>query len=141
LNSVKPFYLSSQTVIPIKSNRSTYQVKSFYLSSQTVLPFKFNSRHYSEGGGKNQNDRGGNEGGIVVRAAPLRHPVPCFGYVIDEPDQNGRMDVEKATALGLPPGKEYKYLKEGQSVQTKDGAWIHPEDVLGPNRPGWGAAG
>ena len=66
-----------------------------------------------------KNNRGGQEGGIVVRAAPLRHPVPCFGYVIDEPDQAGRMDVEKATALGLPPGKEYKYLKEGQSVQTK----------------------
>lgn len=57
----------------------------------------------------------------MVRAAPLRHPVPCFGYVIDEPDQAGRMDVDKATALGLPPGKEYKYLKEGRSVQTKAG--------------------
>ena len=26
-----------------------------------------------------KNNRGGQEGGIVVRAAPLRHPVPCFG--------------------------------------------------------------
>jgi len=80
--------------------------------------------------------RGGPEGGIVVRAAPLRHPVPCFGYVIDEPDQAGRMDVDKATALGLPPGKEYKRLKDGESVQLKDGTWIRPQDVLGPDRPG-----
>jgi hypothetical protein len=27
---VKPFYLSSQTVLPIESNRSTYQLKPFY---------------------------------------------------------------------------------------------------------------
>lgn len=85
---------------------------------------------------RNRSGRGGGEGGLVVRAAPLRHPVPCFGYVVDEPDQPGRMDVEKATALGLPPGKEYKRLKEGQSVQTADGNWVHPEDVLGPDRPG-----
>jgi hypothetical protein len=36
----KPFCLSSETVLPIKRNRSTYQVKPFYLSSETVLPFK-----------------------------------------------------------------------------------------------------
>jgi hypothetical protein len=43
---VKPFYLSSETVLPIKRNRSTYQVKPFYLSSETVLPFKRNSCSY-----------------------------------------------------------------------------------------------
>jgi hypothetical protein len=37
---VKPFYLSSKIVLPIKLNHSTYQVKPFYLSSETVLPFK-----------------------------------------------------------------------------------------------------
>ena len=31
------------------------------------------------------------EADVVVRAAPLRHPVPCIGYVIDEPDAGGRM--------------------------------------------------
>ena len=83
-----------------------------------------------------RNDRNGNEGGIVVRAAPLRHPVPCFGYVVDEPDQPGRMDVERATALGLPPGPLYKKLKNGEPVTTADGVTIRPEDVLGPTRPG-----
>jgi hypothetical protein len=32
---VKPFYLSSETVLPIKRNRSTYQVKPFCLSNST----------------------------------------------------------------------------------------------------------
>jgi DNA-binding response OmpR family regulator len=38
----KPFYLSSETVLPIKRNRSTYRAKPFYLSSETVLPIKRN---------------------------------------------------------------------------------------------------
>ena len=33
-------YLSGETVLPIKRNRSTYRVKPFYLSSETVLPIK-----------------------------------------------------------------------------------------------------
>jgi hypothetical protein len=48
---VQPFYLSSETVLPVKrnrstyqtvhlSNRSTFQVKPFYLSGETVLPIK-----------------------------------------------------------------------------------------------------
>jgi hypothetical protein len=36
---VKPFYPSSETVLPIKRNRSTYQ---------TVLPFKRNLHRYIE---------------------------------------------------------------------------------------------
>jgi hypothetical protein len=43
---VKAFYLSSESVLPIKRNRSTYQVKPFYLSSQTVIPFKCNLYRY-----------------------------------------------------------------------------------------------
>ena len=35
-----------------------------------------------------------------------------------------------------PSGKPYKYLKLGESVQNAEGEWIHPEDVLGPARPG-----
>ena len=41
------------------------------------------------------------------------------------------MDVEKATALGLPPGRLYKKLKNGECVETPDGRVIRPEQVLG----------
>ena len=101
-----------------------------------VLPYWTVHREFGRGGHAN-NPRGNpSEGGLVVRAAPLRHPVPCFGYVVDEPDQAGRMDVEKATALGLPPGRLYKKLKNGECVETPDGRVIRPEQVLGPDRPG-----
>ena len=81
-------------------------------------------------------ERGGASGGLVVRAAPLRHPVACFGYVVDEPDQAGRIDAERCVALGLPPGKEYARLKSGFDVQTKEGRTITPAMVLGCDRPG-----
>jgi ribonuclease Z len=80
--------------------------------------------------------RGGPVGGLVVRAAPLRHPVPCFGYVIDEPDVAGRIDVDKCVALGLQPGKEYARLKNGFDVVAPDGTTITPTQVLGCDRPG-----
>jgi hypothetical protein len=40
VRTYKPFYLSSETVLPIECNRSTYQLKPFYLSSETVLLIK-----------------------------------------------------------------------------------------------------
>ena len=84
----------------------------------------------------NPGGRGGEKGAIVVRAAPLRHPVPCFGYVVDEPDQAGRLDADKCASMGLPPGRDYQRLKNGESVRTPGGEWIHPADVVGPDRPG-----
>ena len=84
----------------------------------------------------NPGGRGGEKGAIVVRAAPLRHPVPCFGYVVDEPDQAGRLDADKCASMGLPPGRDYQRLKNGESVRTPGGEWIHPTDVVGPDRPG-----
>lgn len=77
-----------------------------------------------------------NDGNFCVRASVLRHPVPCFGYVIDECDASGRLDAEKCVEMGLPPGREYAMLKAGQSVTTKDGRVIRPEDVIGTPRPG-----
>jgi hypothetical protein len=35
---VKPFYISSETVLPIECNRSTHRVYPFYPSSETVIP-------------------------------------------------------------------------------------------------------
>ncbi|OUS42127.1 beta-lactamase-like protein [Ostreococcus tauri] len=77
-----------------------------------------------------------NDGTFCVRATVLRHPVPCFGYIIDEADAAGRLDPEKCRELGLPPGKEYSMLKDGHAVTGKDGRVIRPEDVIGAARPG-----
>lgn len=67
--------------------------------------------------------------GVLVRATPLRHTVPCFLYTFEEPARRGHLIPEKCTELGLPPGPAYKDLKAGKSVTTHSGRVISPEEV------------
>ena len=48
----------------------------------------------------------------LVRAARIRHTpsVDCFGFVVEEKRGKRRVDAARATALGLPPGEQYKEL-------------------------------
>ena len=63
---------------------------------------------------------------------PLKHRIPCFGYVIQESDKPGKLDVEKAKSLGVKPGPDLGLLKSGKSViAVGTGQEIKPEDVLG----------
>jgi ribonuclease Z len=72
----------------------------------------------------------------TVQAIDVRHRTNAVGYVIDEDDRKGRFDREYAEEeLGLSPGPEYSKLHNGQSVEH-DGRTIHPEEVVGPPRPG-----
>jgi ribonuclease Z len=74
---------------------------------------------------------------IEVVACPLKHRVDCWGYVIKEKDQPGKMDMEKVKSLGLPVGPILKELKNGKTIQSPStGEVIKPEDVLGPAKPG-----
>jgi hypothetical protein len=57
-------------------------------------------------------------GRMTVRAAPLKHGVRCFGYVIEEEARPGTFLVEKAKARGLKPGREYKILQSGEKVKS-----------------------
>jgi len=74
---------------------------------------------------------------IEVVACPLKHRVDCWGYVIKEVDQPGKMDTDKVKALGLPRGPILKHLKNGEAVKCPtSGRWIKPEEVMGPDKPG-----
>uniref|UniRef100_A0A7S2X2M0 Uncharacterized protein n=1 Tax=Chloropicon roscoffensis TaxID=1461544 RepID=A0A7S2X2M0_9CHLO len=74
---------------------------------------------------------------VEVVACPLKHRIDCWGYVIREKDQPGKMDTDKVKALGLRKGPILKDLKNGETVQCPNtGKWIKPEDVLGPSKPG-----
>ena len=75
---------------------------------------------------------------VCIRAAPLRHPVPCFGYVIEEKDRDGHMKVEWLTEQGLPPSPLYKDFKAGKSVESpkEPGRIITPEEAMELPRPG-----
>ncbi|CAG9464503.1 unnamed protein product [Pedinophyceae sp. YPF-701] len=76
------------------------------------------------------------ERGHVVEARQLLHKVPCWGYVITEPDRTelGALVRSKVEAAGLDPtdsavmGK----LMLGEAVVAPSGRAVAPEDVRVP---------
>ncbi|MCL2007837.1 MAG: ribonuclease Z [Treponema sp.] len=74
--------------------------------------------------------------GFKVRAFPLRHTKPCFGYVFEEDMRPGEFFPDKAMALGVTRGPLWASLQSGRSVTSEDGSTVLPEQVLGPARTG-----
>jgi ribonuclease Z len=75
-------------------------------------------------------------GDFEVCAFPVEHRGPgSFGYIFREKPRRAFLP-EKAAALGVPAGPERRDLVNGQSITLADGRVIHPDDVLGPPRPG-----
>jgi len=71
-----------------------------------------------------------------VTAFPVSHRGPdCFGYRFEEKARRPFLP-EKAEALEIPPGPWRRDLVAGQNVTLPDGRQIHPDQVLGPERPG-----
>ena len=60
----------------------------------------------------------------VVSCGYLKHRVPAVGYRVTEKDRPGHFDVEKAKALGIPPGPIYGKLKRGEWITLSDGRRI-----------------
>jgi len=83
------------------------------------------------------------EGGIVyegedfrIRAFPLRHTKPCYGYVLEEDQRPGEFNPEKAEALKVKRGPLWSALQSGKTVKAEDGSDIKPEQVMGHTRMG-----
>lgn len=74
--------------------------------------------------------------GYRVYCHPLDHSIATLGYCLVEDDRPGRFDVERAAALGIPPGPLYGKLQRGEPVTLADSRVIAPEAVLGPRRRG-----
>ena len=73
---------------------------------------------------------------ITVVAAPLKHRVTCYGYIIREQELPGKLDAMLLKQKGISPGPLYAKIKNGETVVAPDGSIISPEDVLGAPRPG-----
>lgn len=72
-----------------------------------------------------------------VKAVPIKHRIPCFGFVVQEADKPGKLDVAKARLLGVQSGPDMGKLKNGASViAVGTGQIIEPEDVVGEPIPG-----
>lgn len=72
----------------------------------------------------------------IVSCQPLKHRVTAFGYRITEKDKPGRFNVDKAKALGIPPGPIYAKLKRGAVVTLPDGRKINGSEFSGQPIPG-----
>ncbi len=73
---------------------------------------------------------------LRIEAFPVIHRGPdCYGYLFSETPRRPFL-VEKAEALGVPPGPERRRLVNGEAITLPDGRVIRPDDVLGPPRRG-----
>ncbi len=72
----------------------------------------------------------------VVSCGYLKHRVTAFGYRVTEKDRPGHFNVEKAKALGIPPGPIYGKLKQGEWVTLSDGRKINGADLCGAPQRG-----
>lgn len=72
-------------------------------------------------------------GDLRITACPADHNTPCLAYKLSLP-RIPEFQPERAKALGLPVTM-WRVLQRGGTVEL-DGKTIHPQDVLGPPRPG-----
>ncbi len=75
------------------------------------------------------------DGDFEVVAFPVAHRGPCVGYLFREKPRRPFLN-DVAEALGVPRGPERRQLVAGQAITLADGRVIHPDQVLGPPRPG-----
>jgi len=76
------------------------------------------------------------EDDFTVTAFPVWHRGPdCFGYLFEEKTRRPFLP-EKAEELAIPPGPWRRELVNGKPVTLPDGRSIHPDQVLGVERPG-----
>lgn len=74
--------------------------------------------------------------GWQVQYLPLDHGVPCFGYRIVEPDQDGQLLVDQLAAYHIPNGPIFGRLKRGEVVELEDGTILDGKDYIGPSKKG-----
>jgi len=66
---------------------------------------------------------------FFVEAFPLKHEVPCYGFVLKEKDKEGTFQRAKALKLGIPEGPLWSRLQKGEKVKVK-GKIFRPEQVM-----------
>lgn len=74
--------------------------------------------------------------GYRIDPFAVDHGVTALGYALVESERPGRFDVDVATNLGVPDGRERGALQRGENVTLGDGRVVAPVDVLGAPRAG-----
>lgn len=66
-----------------------------------------------------------------VKSFLLDHTTFTLGFVFEENDKPGTLDVEKTRELGVPEGPLLKRLKNGEDIKLEDGRIVYSRDVVG----------
>lgn len=74
---------------------------------------------------------------FTVRAMPLEHVVPCFGYRVEQKPLPGELLIDKALELGVPKGPLLGKLKNGEDVVLSDGRIVKSGDVTSSCKDGF----
>ena len=61
---------------------------------------------------------------VCVKAGPITHTIPSFGFVILESNEPGKLDVLKLKEFGLPPGPLYSKIKKGETITLPSGVTV-----------------
>ena len=72
---------------------------------------------------------------VTVTAFPLRHRVPCAGFLFQEKATSDHLDREAADFYGVPQW-DYNRIKEGGDFITADGQLIPHSRLTKPAEPG-----
>jgi len=80
------------------------------------------------------------DGSFIVRALPLDHVVPCFGYRVEQKPLPGKLLMDRVSRAGVPKGPLLRELKEGRDVTLENGTHVKSSDVTGPPQPGFTVA-
>lgn len=76
------------------------------------------------------------EEGMKVSCEALSHPVPCFGYRLEEENSPGKLDAEKLKANNIPTGAWLQELKQGKTITLPDGRVVDGKVYIGPETKG-----
>lgn len=70
-----------------------------------------------------------------IKACRAEHSVSAYSYLFDEKAKPGRFNVQRAKELGIPEGKLWGKLQDGEEIKL-EGKVFSPSQVLGEKRPG-----
>ncbi|MFA5357345.1 MAG: ribonuclease Z [archaeon] len=66
---------------------------------------------------------------LQISAFPLKHEIPCYGFVFKETEKIGAFDRKKAEKLGIPAGPLYSKLVAGEKIKL-NGKTFTQKDVM-----------
>ena len=76
-----------------------------------------------------------NEKKYSIHTCEAQHGIPAFSYVYQEKEKSGEFFPEKAKKLGIPEGKLWNELQNGNEIKIGEKN-IKPEQVTGEKRKG-----